>query len=238
VLFRIRGVPIYAYPAMMYLGLVCGVTTGHVVARADGLDADRLTLATVLLVIPALVGSRILFLAVHWRRVRNPAQLLSPRQGGAALYGGLLLALLLSVPVLRALSVPAGAFWDLATITILIGMTFTKVGCFLNGCCAGRASDGPFAILAPDDRGVVRRRIPSQLLESLLAASLLAALGWYWASRPFDGAIFCLGLAGYGLGRFALESTRDAIDRIGPVNVHQVISATLVALSLTYLFGH
>jgi prolipoprotein diacylglyceryltransferase len=222
----------------MYLGLVSGVTVGHLMARADGLDADRLTIATILLVIPALVGSRLLFLAVHWRNIRNPSRLLSPSEGGAALYGGLLLALLLSAPTLALLRVPAGAFWDLATITILIGMAFTKIGCFLNGCCAGRPSSSRIALRLPDERGVVRPRIPSQLLESALALTLLSLLLWYWPARAFDGAVFCLGLAGYGLGRIALEATRDSIDRFGRVSVHQAISATLVALSLTYLFAH
>jgi phosphatidylglycerol:prolipoprotein diacylglycerol transferase len=237
VLFRWRGLSLYAYPTFLYIGLVTGVIAGHIVARRSGLDADRITLASLLLIIPALVGSRLFYVLLHWQYfARARTRMLSPSNGGAALYGGLMLSLALSVPLLYALSLPLGKFWDIAIVTILIGMMFTKMGCLLNGCCGGRPSTSRFALWLPDARGVWRRRVPTQLLEAALAGVLLAVVAVVWSDRPFDGAAFLIAAAGYGAGRSALEAMRDTIDRVGRMRVHQAISAALAAASLAMLF--
>src|SRR5438105_15323305 len=94
VLIRLRGIDIHAYPAFLLLGLPAGIITGTAVGSAAGLNPVRLYSALLLLTIPALVGSRLLYVLTHWRFYRqHPSLMWSRKQGGAALYGGLLLAL-------------------------------------------------------------------------------------------------------------------------------------------------
>ena len=232
VLFKFRGVEIHAYPAFLFLGLTFGVIAGTVVGSARGLDAVRLQAALLILIVPALVGSRLLYVLTHWRFYLEHRSLVWSRQeGGAALYGGLLLALMCSWPAVRIFGLSLGAFWDAATITILVGMILTKIGCLLNGCCAGRETSGWFGFNLPDTDGIRRRRVPVQLLESALAALLLAG-ALSWATRPFDGALFLAALTGYGAARLALESTRETVDRIAGFSVYRMISLMLVAGSV------
>src|SRR5262252_1173754 len=73
--------------------------------------------------------------------------------GNAAAYGALALMLPLSVPVLSLLGLRLGDFWDAATFTILVGMIFTRLGCLLNGCCAGRVVK-QWGIRLPNRAGV------------------------------------------------------------------------------------
>src|SRR4030095_2264466 len=139
VLFRLRGVPVYAYPALLYVGMVSGVVAGNAMAHAYGIDAFAVFVAMFLLIVPALAGARLLFVAGNWSFYRRDLRRIWNRgEGGAAQYGGLLIILPLSVPVLAALHVPLAAFWDVAAIAILVPMIFTRIGCLLNGCCAGR----------------------------------------------------------------------------------------------------
>ncbi len=236
VLFRVAGIAFHAYPTMLYLGLVAGVVAGHYLAGSSGLDATRVTAATIVLVAPALFGSRLLFVALNWTEYRRePARIWRRSEGGAALYGGLLLSLVLSVPLLAWLRVSPGAFWDVAAVTMLVGMIPTRIGCVLNGCCGGRPSNGPLALYLPDERGIWRRRIPVQGLEAAWAAVLLAATAALWTRRPFEGAAFLSVLAAYGTGRSVLESLRETPDRIGTISVHQAISIALAVVSLTGL---
>ena len=230
-LFRVRGFEIHAYPAFLFLGLTFGVIAGTAAGTARGLDALHLQAALLILIVPALVGSRLLYVLTHWRFYRERPSLVWSREGGAALYGGLLLALACSWPVVRAAGLSLGAFWDAATVTILVGMIFTKIGCLLNGCCAGRETSGWFALMLPNTEGVWRRRVPLQLLESALAALLLSG-ALAWDARPFDGALFLAALAAYGCARLALEATRETIDRVGGISVYRAISLLLVAGSI------
>jgi phosphatidylglycerol:prolipoprotein diacylglycerol transferase len=236
VLFDWRGIRIYPYPAFLFLGLTFGIIAGTAVGRAEGMYPLRLYAGLVLLTIPALVGSRLLYVFSHWQFYRQHLSLVWPRQtGGAALYGGLILALACSWPLLQLLGVPIGAFWDAATVTMLVGMVFTKIGCMLNGCCAGRPTTGWFALMLPNTDGVWCRRVPAQLLEGGLAALLL----WgclSWTAPPFAGARFLAALTIYGIARLGLGGTRESVDRVGRINVHNVLSA-LLALAAIVVFA-
>ena len=232
VLDHFRGIRIHAYPAFLFVGLTCGIIAGTAVGRAAGLHEVRLYAALLLLTIPALVGSRLLYVLTHWRLYREqPSLVWSRNDGGAALYGGLLLALACSWPVLGLLGVPLGAFWDTATVTILVGMAFTKIGCLLGGCCAGRPTSGWFAMTLPNTNGVWCRRVPTQLLECGLAIVLLCGLmSWTW--HPFGGARFLITLAIYAAARLALGPTRERLDTLAGVNVYAAISAVLLIASV------
>jgi len=231
-LFTIGSTRFYAYPVMLYLGIVGGVIAGARGAAVHGLPAVRAYCAMLLLVLPALVGARLLFAFIHWDLYRNNVRRIFRRsEGGAALYGGFVLAVVVSLPLLAALRVPFFGFWDAAAITLLVGMIPTKYGCYLNGCCCGRASEGRFAQLLPNTKDIWKRRIPSQFLEAVLAALLLGLCLWLWSTNPMPGAVFFLALAGYGVGRRALEATREEIDTAGRFNVNSIISWALAGAS-------
>jgi phosphatidylglycerol:prolipoprotein diacylglycerol transferase len=236
ILYEWRGIKLYTYPTMLYLGTLIGVIAGTYGASLHGLNAVRVYAAMLLLFPSALVGARLLFLMSHWRLYRHhPHRIWRQSEGGASLYGGLGLSFLVSLPLLKILRLPLGAFWDAASVTMLIGMIFTKVGCLLNGCCAGRPTTAPMGLYLPNFRGIWYRRVPTQLLEAGLAAMILLGLMGLWSRPSFAGALFCCTLATYAAGRWWLESTREEIETIGPLSLHRTISVAVLAASLTSL---
>jgi hypothetical protein len=117
VLFRWRGLTVWSYPAMLYVGLVFGVIAGNIAAHAAGLDSLRAYVATILLIVPALIGARLLFVASEWRYYhRNPHLIWNRSEGGFMMYGAVPVMLLCSVPLLHALHLGLGAFWDAARL--------------------------------------------------------------------------------------------------------------------------
>jgi len=229
-----RGWNLYSYPTMLYVGMVCGIFVAAFIAGLSGLDPDRFVLASVILSIPALIGARLFFVASHWDLYRNDrARIWRRSEGGMAMYGGLLAAVPLSIPLLHVMGLPFAKFWDAATFNMLTGMIFTRFGCLLNGCCAGRASTSWLALNLPDYRGIRRRRWPTQLLEAALATVLLTAAFLLRGHAPFDGAILCSVLLAYGIGRYFLQQLRD--DAI--VRDTGIIQLTSVALALVGLIG-
>ena len=140
---------------------------------------------------------------------REPRRIWRRGEGGATLVGGLLLAVALSPAVLAALGLPFGAFWDAATFTLLVGMIFTRVGCLLNGCCAGRPSEGRLALRLPGQSGRWERRHPVQLLELTTAVALLGGCLAIASAELPPGAIFLFAVAGYGCARSIIDPLRE-----------------------------
>src|SRR5215211_5124088 len=141
VLFHCFGRSIYSYPSMLYVGIVLGIYAQLFAAQSLGLDITRTFAATILLVAAALLGARLLHVIPNWQHYRAPPRdILKVSSGGASMYGGLLLGFPLSYPVLSALEIPFGLYWDTCSFTMLVGMTITRAGCFLNGCCADPAT--------------------------------------------------------------------------------------------------
>jgi phosphatidylglycerol:prolipoprotein diacylglycerol transferase len=236
-LVRWHGIDVAAYTAMLYLGCVTGVLVGAAVAGSHGLDQSQVALAMILLLIPALAGARLWYVATHWSIYRsNPRRIWWRSEGGSALYGGLVLSLLVSVPVLAVFDIPYWAFWDAAAFTMLIGLVFTRMGCLMNGCCAGRATSGRLGMRLPDHEGVWERRIPTPLLEAAWAVLVIGGAAIISASRPFAGAVLTFVLAAYGAGRLLLEPTRaDAGTRSSWANI--MVSGLLLLVGAIVLFA-
>src|SRR5215469_1802348 len=236
VLFRWKRVTIWSYPALLYLGLVFGVLAGNVAAHAAGINAWGAYLATVALMIPALLGARLLFVAANWQSYHGQLRRIwHRREGGYVMYGGLAAALLVSIPLLQWLRLGFGAFWDVSIFTILTGMIFTRVGCFLNGCCAGCESNQWFSARLPNSDGVWSRRIPTQLFEALTGLVLLVAAAQLWSRMPFPGALFLFVTLAYSSARFVTEFARDAQPQAGRLHLAHVISAIAFLFSASAL---
>jgi phosphatidylglycerol:prolipoprotein diacylglycerol transferase len=236
ILFRWHGLTVWSYPALLYVGLVVGLVAGNAAAHVAGIDARSAYVATLVLIPLALVGSRLLFVVTKWPAYRHNFRRIWDRDdGGAAMYGGLALALICSVPLLSVLGLPIGAFWDVTTFSILVGMIFARIGCLLNGCCAGRPSQTWCSVRLPNHLGVSARRIPTQCLEAGWAVVLLVLAVLVWRRLPFAGALFLVVTAAYAAGRLPLESAREPEPGAGKITVYHVMSAAMILLSLAAL---
>ena len=198
------------YKAMLFVGCVLGVYVGAWVARDAGLSGLRFEVVAIALLIPAFVGARLWYVVRHLDAYRaDPRRIVRRSEGGSALYGGLVLSVIISVPVLALAGVPFWAFWDAASITMLVGLALTRFGCLMNGCCAGRETAGRLGLRLPNIRGEWRRRYPTQLFESAWAIVLLAVALVARNAMPFTGALFVGVVASYSAGRVVLEAMRE-----------------------------
>jgi phosphatidylglycerol---prolipoprotein diacylglyceryl transferase len=232
VLFTWRGAPVSSYAVMLYFGLVFGTFAAGASAQAQGLHANAVAVAILALLAPAVLGARLAFVAGHWSTFRaDPRRIFGRRRSGAVAYGALL-AVPASVPLLLALGIPFGSFWDAGAVGFLTATIFLRAGCLLNGCCSGRATRSRFGIVVRDHRGRRVRRIPTPVLEAISAAAILAGAAAAEGRMPFHGALFLSTLAAYATGRFAIDFTRDAPGRHGGLTVVQRLSASFVVLSL------
>lgn len=200
--FAIGRFRVSTYAAMLYIGFVLGVLLGQ---RESGLSSPRFELMALILLIPALIGGRLWYLLQH---PKTRLTTIGARSGGAGLYGGLVLSFVASWPLLHFAREPFWRFWDGAAVVLLVGMTITRVGCLMTGCCSGRETQGPLGMWLPDEHGRWRRRYPTQIMEVLWSALILAVALWLYNPSAPAGALFLGSAAAYGLGRIGLELLR------------------------------
>jgi phosphatidylglycerol:prolipoprotein diacylglycerol transferase len=223
-----------AYQWFLAAGCFAGVIAGSLTPSAQEIGRANFALAASLLIVPALLGARIWFVLLHWASFRQEPSVIWLRSGGgSALYGGLLVAVPISIPLLALAGLRFGAFWDAASVTMLVGLLFTRIGCSLNGCCRGVETTRWFGIRLPDERGNWRRRVPTQLLEAAWAALALVVAVVIEGRLPFAGFLFLAVLAGYGALRLALDRTRA--ERVGR-RANLVASALLVSAGVALCF--
>jgi phosphatidylglycerol:prolipoprotein diacylglycerol transferase len=239
VLFHVREVPIWSYPTLLYAGLVCGFYVMYALAPSLGMPRTPAAVATLMMFLPAIVGARIWFVLDHWAIYRrDPPRIWRHSDGGMTLYGGLVLALVLSPAALAAFNLRFAAFWDGATFTILVGMIFTRIGCLLNGCCSGRPSASRFGLWLPDHNGRWQRRYPVQLLELGAAVILLAGSATLLAVGTPRGTIFTFALTGYVGARLAIDPLRErpTYSRAGrPVALATFLACSVFASAVGWL---
>jgi prolipoprotein diacylglyceryltransferase len=229
-LFRFGRLRISSYAAMLYIGFVLGVICG---AHESGLDYTRFSVSALILLIPALIGGRIWFLIGHPKLIAGRTSIAGAQYVGAGLYGGLVLSFVVSWPVLRVTGLEFWRFWDGAAVVLLVGMTVTRIGCLMTGCCAGRETHGPLGIWLPNHRGEWKRRYPTQLFEAAWSAAILGVGIWAYAPSDPPGVLFLGAAAAYGAGRLGLELLRaDAASTALPTRINLVFSAVLVVGSL------
>lgn len=205
-LIRIRapGAVLGAWPALVGVGVVVALVTQFALARRAGLPAGRVLLVSALASVIGLVGAK-LYYAVEHRGQRK-----SLLTAGMCIQGFVLGAMGALVAGSAMVGLPIGAVLDVTAPGLLFGMAVGRIGCFLGGCCAGRATNARCGLWS-SDRHLGLRRFPAQLFESTLALSIgLAALATLTSLVDDEsGALFVAALAAYVFGRQLLFPLRS-----------------------------
>ncbi|MGH9331224.1 MAG: prolipoprotein diacylglyceryl transferase [Vicinamibacterales bacterium] len=244
-LFEIGRFPIYAYGLLLAAAYLLGLQLAVRRARARGLDGGRVMDLGIWVIVSALVGAKLLLLAVdvdHFRA--NPAELLSLVRSGGVFYGGLALAVPVALIYARRAGLPIWTTSDAFAPGIALGHVVGRFGCLLAGCCYGRPAQVPWAITftnpaAADNAGTPLGVAlhPTQLYEAgaeLLILVLLLATER--RGRPFPGRTFWGYIFLYAISRFVIEFYRgDPRGMVGTLSTSQFISVLLVPLSVAML---
>ena len=115
------------------------------------------------LVVSAIASVAGLVAAKLWHVRLNPQQRVFAT--GWAVDGFMIVAPLAAIAALLVVNVPVLTYLDATTPGLFLTVALGRVGCFLTGCCAGRATTSRFGVWCSDQK-VGARRIPTQLLES------------------------------------------------------------------------
>ena len=229
-LARIPAVLPGSYPILAILGTFVALAIQSVILGNEGVNVSRSLVVSLLAIAAGLVGAKLWYAALHPDESRI--------KGGWAVDGFLVVAPVMAVAAMLMLGVPIGAFLDASTPGLFFAVAIGRIGCFLTGCCAGRATTSRWGVWS-SDRRVGARRIPAQLVESAAglvigAASLLPVLR---EAQPVHGFIFVAAVAAYAIVRQVLLRAR-AEQRRSSRSLPLTAGAVAIVLVLVAAISH
>ncbi|MGI6385111.1 MAG: prolipoprotein diacylglyceryl transferase [bacterium] len=220
-----------SYGFMLALGVIIASAWCSRRAVAAGLNAERMIDLVSVIMIAALVGARVGYVTLNWSYyVSNFWEALRIWEGGLSFHGGLIAGILAAAVYLRS-KVYFLQYGDLLAPGTALGYAITRIGCFLNGCCYGKATDMPWHIhLHGADRH------PVQIYSSLLSLALIPFLLWVDWRKRYTGEVIVYYIMLYSLERFFMEIYRageSAVVFFFGLTQAQVLSLALILITLT-----
>ncbi len=230
VAFNVLGKDIYWYGIIIAAGFLLAVIYAMRRAPSFGLNEDNILDMLFVAVPLAIVCARLYYCIFYWDLYRdNPIAILYVWEGGLAIYGGVIGAVIGVAIFCRVKKLPIGPLLDVGSLGLLIGQMIGRWGNFMNREAHGAITDGFFKMGIADAAGNVTYYQPTFLYESVWNLVGFVALHFYSKRRKFDGEVFLLYLAWYGLGRAWIEGLRT--DSLYLFNTGIRVSQLLAALS-------
>ena len=230
VAFNVLGKDIYWYGIIIAAGFLLAVIYAMRRAPSFGLNEDNILDMLFVAVPLAIVCARLYYCIFYWDLYRdNPIAILYVWEGGLAIYGGVIGAVIGVAIFCRVKKLPIGPLLDVGSLGLLIGQMIGRWGNFMNREAHGAVTDGFFKMGIADAAGNVTYYQPTFLYESVWNLVGFVALHFYSKRRKFDGEVFLLYLAWYGLGRAWIEGLRT--DSLYLFNTGIRVSQLLAVLS-------
>ncbi|MDO4614775.1 MAG: prolipoprotein diacylglyceryl transferase [Lachnospiraceae bacterium] len=258
--FSIGGFTIAFYGIAIAIGMVLGITV--LMKRADntGQNSDDYLDMAIRAMIFGIIGARIYYVVFSWDLYRdNLISVFSIREGGLAIYGGIIGGVLTLFVEAKRRHMNIGRILDTCVLGLPIGQIIGRWGNFFNREAFGRYTDSLFAMQLPvsavrqneiteqmwenlkiiGDIGYIQVH-PTFLYEGIWNCCVLLVLFLRRNRTKFRGELFLTYAAGYGLGRFLIEPLRtdQLLIRGTSIPVSMMLSAAAAVIAvILIIFG-
>lgn len=248
--FHIGGKAIYWYGILIALGVLAALAFCMKQKERYGIKEDDLMDGVLWGVPLAIVGARLYYVLFYLDRFKNEdgsfdwAESVAIWDGGLAIYGGVIAAVLVCLVLSKKRGFKLGALTDLVVMGLLIGQAVGRWGNFMNREAFGAETTLPWRMQLTTTAGTLVEVHPTFLYESLWnVIGLLLIVFIVAKGRRFDGENTWFYFLWYGIGRFWIEGLRtDSLYlfnwTIGgePIRVSQALSLVMVLVSAFMLF--
>ncbi len=255
--FTIFGFEIQWYGLVITLGMILAIIYCFPQMKRYGIDPDRAIDAVIGGIVGGIVGARLYYVALEWDSYKdNIASIFNLRLGGLAIYGGIIGAFLVGGIVAKLRKVRLLPLLDIVGQGFLIGQCLGRWGNFFNQEAFGKNTDSIFGMTG----GRIQSWISSSYINTncynnlqvdlnpdlpvhpcFLYESIWCLIGFIILAitarkmRKFDGQIFLMYIAWYGLGRAFIEGLRTDSLVIGNVRISQALAIVCVAAAVILL---
>lgn len=211
--FTLFGITVRTYTLMAVLAAVTFTALCWRPLRRRGLPVwgAALLLAAIWVAFP--VGARVLYAATSPESYSDGAVWYELKMTGFSVYGGLFGALAAILSASAIARVRPVALLDAVTVPGAVSFCVARVGCFLNGCCAGKETDLLWGVVFPsraDGAAPSHAVHPTHLYELILALiGVPLCLFIVKKARAGEGGMFFLYSVWFCTMRLAVHPLRE-----------------------------
>lgn len=246
----IFGFSIAYYGIVIVTGMMIAIWIAKREAKRTGQNPEQYLDLAMIGIAAGILGARIYYVIFAWDYYKDDLlSIFNIRQGGLAIYGGIIGACIAVVIYSRKKKQNFGLLMDTASMSIVFGQIMGRWGNFFNREAFGDYTNNLFAMQLPVSavraneitqkmwdhvvtvNGVEYIQVhPTFLYESLWNVSVLLFLFWFRKRKKFNGEVFLMYLIGYGLGRIWIEGLRtdQLLLPVVGLPVSQLLSGCLV----------
>ena len=236
--FEVFGFTIYWYGVIIALGLILAIIYASYNSKRLGVNPDKLLNCVIVGVITGIIGARAYYVLFNLDYYASyPNKILAINEGGLAIYGGIIGALIGGLIVAKICKMNIPAVLDVASVGFLIGQGIGRWGNFFNQEAFGTATTLPWGMVSEGTNNVIVH--PCFLYESIwcLLGVLLLHLFSRSKFRKYSGQMALLYLVWYGAERAIVEGLRTDSLLIPntSLRVSQLVSVLICVIGITLL---
>ena len=246
----IFGFSIAYYGIVIVTGKMIAIWIAQREAKRTGQNPEQYLDLAMIGIAAGILGARIYYVIFAWDYYKDDLlSIFNIRQGGLAIYGGIIGACIAVVIYSRKKKQNFSLLMDTASMSIVFGQIMGRWGNFFNREAFGDYTNNLFAMQLPVSavraneitqkmwdhvvtvNGVEYIQVhPTFLYESLWNVGVLLFLFWFRKRKKFNGEVFLMYLIGYGLGRIWIEGLRtdQLLLPVVGLPVSQLLSGCLV----------
>ena len=240
---RIGGFNLYLYGFLITAGFILAGLYCYKRRSVLGLTQDNVFDLIIISVPCGLIGARIYYILFNAADYFGPGKwhnMFMFRQGGLAVYGGIIASGIVFLVYSRIKKIPVGNLLDAAGFGLFIGQAVGRWGNFINREAFGVTTDLPWKMgFVNEAQHRTDYYHPAFLYESLwnIVGLLIIHIFSKKSATKYPGQYFLFYVAWYGFGRYMIEGLRtDSLIISGTdVRVSQLLAALSFSIAVIWL---
>lgn len=224
VAFTIAGTDIYWYAVLIVSAIVIGIIWSLLKSGRYNIKFDTILDLCIFMIPISILCARAYYVIFNLNYyTSNPLEILDFRNGGLAIYGGIIGAVITIIVFCKIKKVNILNLTDYIAPIIPLGQAIGRWGNYINIEAYGTETNLPLKMEVIEN-GVTKYVHPTFLYESVGNFILFLILLKISKSRNFSGQITLLYFIGYAFIRFFIEDLRTDSLMMGNIRVSQLLS--------------
>ena len=246
----ISGFDIYWYGVLIAFGFLMAYIVTNFFCKKRGYKSDLTTDMLIICIIGAVVGARLYYVIFSWSSFyvkgnlgQTIANIVNIRQGGLAIYGGIIGSILGLLIYSKSKKIKLISLLDVCAPSLALGQAIGRWGNFFNQEAHGNLVENPdlqffpYAIYLDEPKGLEPAGWyqATFFYESMWCLIIFGILFYMFFKQKYNGQITLWYLALYGFERGIVEWLRTDQLQLAGVPVSAILSICLFLASLSVI---